>query len=100
PGASSPPARPARPLRGTTCTMPETARPLSPAGKPARRARALASPPRRSRELRRALELDRAAVRLAHDLLDRRGDELVSEHHRPAAHEHVAHVARASRVND
>src|SRR2546425_6318223 len=45
-----------------------------------------------------AVKLGRAAVGLPHDFVDRRGEELVAEHHRVSIHEHIAHVTRARRV--
>src|SRR5216110_317060 len=48
----------------------------------------------------RAVKLGRGAVGLPHDFFDRRGEELVAEHHRLSIHEHIAHVTRARRVHD
>src|SRR5207249_2850008 len=46
-----------------------------------------------------AVKLGRGTVGLPHDFFDRRGEELVAEHHRLSIHEHIAHVARARRVH-
>src|SRR5437763_9685720 len=53
----------------------------------------------RSPQLGGVVQLGRGAIRLPHALFDRRGEELVAEHHRSSVHEHIAHVARARRVH-
>src|SRR5207244_4806459 len=46
-----------------------------------------------------AVKLGRGAVGLPHDFVDRRGEELVAEHHRLSVHEPIAHAARARRIH-
>ena len=45
------------------------------------------------------MQLDRAAIRLPHDLFDWRRQQLVPEHDRLAIHEHIAYIAGAGRVH-